>query len=101
MDFLHDTIVTQSWLHLFDNKYLVLHEKTVHEFYYNIEFSADGSINTRVGNVRIYLHEDLLGTISEVLGEGIRSVVVKTCFVEFVMDVLKFLQPDVLDSLRN
>ncbi|KAH0737966.1 hypothetical protein KY290_036671 [Solanum tuberosum] len=53
----------------------VLHEEEVREFYYNIEFAEDGSINTRVGEKSLHLDEDLLGQILEVPREGIRSLV--------------------------
>ena len=48
MDSLHDIVEIQSWMHLFDFKSLVLHEEEVREFYYNITFGEDGSLNTRV-----------------------------------------------------
>ena len=59
MDALHDIMVVQSWIHLFDTKSPVLHEEEVCECYYNIEFQEDGSINTRVRNI----DEHLLGNI--------------------------------------
>lgn len=73
----------------FDIKSPVLHEEEVREFYYNIEFNDDESINTRVGDVSAYLDEDLLGNILGVPREGIRSVVGRTCFVEFVKEYSK------------
>lgn len=62
MDSLHDIMHTQSWMHLFDTKFHVLYEEVVREFYYNIEFSEDGTVNTSVKYVRLYVNEDLLGT---------------------------------------
>ena len=84
MNTLHDIVVIQSWIHLFDPKAPVLYEEEVREFYYNIKFQEDGSIKTRVGNIEVYLDEELLGNILRVPREGIKSMVGKTCFVEFV-----------------
>ncbi|KAG5605623.1 hypothetical protein H5410_027115 [Solanum commersonii] len=61
MNSLCDLMEIQSWTHLFQIKSLVLHEEEVREFYYNIEFEEDGSINTRVGDKSLHLTEDLLG----------------------------------------
>ena len=55
MDSLHEIVVIQSWIHLFDTKSLILHEEELGEIYYNIEFQEDGSIKKRVGNIEIYL----------------------------------------------
>ena len=41
-------------------------------------------MKTRVGNIEIYLDEDLLGNVLGVHREGIKSVVGKNCSVEFV-----------------
>ncbi|KAH0739679.1 hypothetical protein KY290_038384 [Solanum tuberosum] len=89
MNSLYDFVEIQSWTHLFQTKSLILNGEKVREFYYNIEFEEDGSINTRVGDKRLHLTEDLLGKILEVLREGTRSVVRKTCSVEFVKECFK------------
>ncbi|KAH0650622.1 hypothetical protein KY284_030534 [Solanum tuberosum] len=44
-----DAVEIQSWTHLFTNHTHVLHEQQVMDFYYNIEFTEDGILNTRVG----------------------------------------------------
>ncbi|KAK4730166.1 hypothetical protein R3W88_023154 [Solanum pinnatisectum] len=46
MNSLYDIVEIQSWTHLFQTKSPVLHEEEVREFYYNIEFEKDGSLNT-------------------------------------------------------
>ncbi|KAH0632849.1 hypothetical protein KY284_035635 [Solanum tuberosum] len=89
MDSLYYLVEIQSWIHLFQNKSLVFHEEEVREFYYNIEFAEDSSINTRVGDKSLHLDEDLLGKILGVPREGIRSVVGKTCTMEFVKEFSK------------
>ncbi|KAH0664565.1 hypothetical protein KY284_029496 [Solanum tuberosum] len=47
MNSLYDLVEIQSCTHLLQTKSPVLHEEEVREFYYNIEFEEDGSINTR------------------------------------------------------
>ncbi|KAH0765633.1 hypothetical protein KY285_001504 [Solanum tuberosum] len=89
MNSLYDLVEIQSWTHLFQTKSPVLHEEELREFYYNIEFEEDGSINTRVGDKSLHLTEDLLGKILEVLREGTRFVVGKTCTEEFVKECSK------------
>ena len=54
------------------------------EFYYNIQFQEYGSVNTIVNDIVIHLDETLLGKILRVPRHGTRSVVGKTCSVEFV-----------------
>lgn len=54
------------------------------ELYYNVEFAKDGSISTRVGNHSMKLDDELLGNMLGVSRVGIRTVVGKTCFDEFV-----------------
>ena len=54
------------------------------EFYYNIQFQEDGSVNTRVKDIVVHLDETLLGKILRVPRDGTRFVVGKTCSVEFV-----------------
>ncbi|KAG5614082.1 hypothetical protein H5410_013906 [Solanum commersonii] len=78
MDSLHD--LTKSH---------VLHEEEVIEFYYNIEFTEDGSIHSRVGDKSLHLNEDLLGHILEGTREGIRYVVGKTYSMKFVKECSK------------
>ncbi|KAH0738358.1 hypothetical protein KY290_037063 [Solanum tuberosum] len=89
MNSLHDLVEIQSWTHLFQTKSPVLHEEKVRKFYYNIEFEEDGSINTRVGDKSLHLTEELLGQVLGVPREGTRSVVGKTCNVEFVKECSK------------
>ncbi|KAH0633037.1 hypothetical protein KY284_035823 [Solanum tuberosum] len=89
MDSLYDLVEIQSWTHLFQIKSPVLYEEEVCEFYYNIEFAEDGSINTRVGEKSLHLDEDLLEQILEVPREGIRFVVEKTCTTKFVKECSK------------
>lgn len=55
-----------------DTKFPILHEKDVREFYYNIVFCEDDSINTKVGDVRVHLDEDLHGNILGFPREGIK-----------------------------
>ena len=47
MDTLHDIVVIQSWIHLFDTKSPVLYEEEVRELYYNIEAKDDVSIQKK------------------------------------------------------
>ncbi|KAG5624939.1 hypothetical protein H5410_010157 [Solanum commersonii] len=89
MNSMYDLVEIQSWTHLFQTKSLVSHKEEVREFYYNIKFEEDGSINTRVGDKSLHLTEDLLGKILEVPREGTRSVVGKTYIVEFVKECSK------------
>ncbi|KAG5605063.1 hypothetical protein H5410_026555 [Solanum commersonii] len=89
MNSLYDLVEIQSWTHLFQTKSHILHEEEVREFYYNIEFEEDGSINTRVGDKNLHLTEDLLGQILEIPREGTRSVIGKTCTEEFVKECSK------------
>ncbi|KAG5629388.1 hypothetical protein H5410_001105 [Solanum commersonii] len=72
-----------------EHKSPILHEEEVREFYYIIEFVEDGSINSRVRDKSLYLDKDLLGEILEVPKGGIRSVVGKTCTMEFVKECSK------------
>ncbi|KAH0635615.1 hypothetical protein KY289_035530 [Solanum tuberosum] len=89
MDSLADLVEIQSWTHLFMTKSLVLHEKQVQEFYYNVKFAEDGSLNTWVRNESLHLDEELLRKILEVPREGIRSVVGKSCSKQFVKECSK------------
>lgn len=89
MDSLHNMVEIQSWMHLFNRKSPILHEEEVREFYYNIQFKKDGSILTRVNDIAVHLDEFLLGKILRVPREGTRSVIGKTCSVEFVSLVSK------------
>ncbi|KAH0664993.1 hypothetical protein KY285_026199 [Solanum tuberosum] len=89
MNSLYDLMEIQSWTHLFQTKSPVLHDEEVREFYYNIEFEENGSINTRVRDKRLHLTEDLLGQILEVPREGTRSIIGKTCTLEFVKECSK------------
>ncbi|TMW84411.1 hypothetical protein EJD97_025253, partial [Solanum chilense] len=60
-DSLHDMVEIQSWMHLFNKKSPILHEKEVREFYYNIQFQEYGSVNTRGNDIAFHLDETLLG----------------------------------------
>ena len=84
MDSLHDMVEIQSWMHLFNKISHIRHEEEVREFYYNIQFQEDGSVNTRVNDIVVHLDETLLGKILRVPRDDTRSIVGKTCFVEFV-----------------
>ncbi|KAG5600717.1 hypothetical protein H5410_032087, partial [Solanum commersonii] len=46
MDSLTDLVELQLWTHLFITKSHILHEEQVREFYYNVEFAENGSLNT-------------------------------------------------------
>ncbi|KAH0767524.1 hypothetical protein KY285_003395 [Solanum tuberosum] len=89
MDSLADLVELQSWTHLFITKSHVLHEEQVREFYYNVEFVEDGSLNTLVGNESLRLDEELLGKILEVPKQGTRSMVGKSCTKQFVKECSK------------
>ncbi|KAG5581472.1 hypothetical protein H5410_052099, partial [Solanum commersonii] len=89
MDSLVDLVEIKSWTHLFMIKSPVLHEEQVREFYYNVDFVEDGSLNIWVGNKNLYLDEKLLGKIMEVPREGIRSVVRQSCTNKFVKECSK------------
>ena len=54
------------------------------EFYYNIQFQEEGSVNTRVNDIVVHLDETLLGKILRVPRDGTMFVVGKTCSIEFV-----------------
>ena len=66
MDSLYDLVEIQSWSHMFQTKSHVLHEEEVGEFYYNIKFAEDGSINSRIGDKCLYLDDDILRQILKV-----------------------------------
>ncbi|KAG5582876.1 hypothetical protein H5410_053503, partial [Solanum commersonii] len=70
MDSLHDLMEIQLWTHLFQTKSPVLHKEEVREFYYNIEFEEDSSINTMVGDKSLHLTEELLEQILGVPEKG-------------------------------
>ncbi|TMW80852.1 hypothetical protein EJD97_014393, partial [Solanum chilense] len=89
MDSLHDMVEIQSWMHLFNKKSPILHEEEVRELYYNIQFQEDGSVHTRVNDIAVHLDEFLLGKILKVPLDCTRSVIGKTCSVEFVALVSK------------
>lgn len=55
-----DDVNIQGWPHLFEWPILMLYEKEVQEFYYNIGLNSNGSINTVVNNQLIHLDEDWL-----------------------------------------
>ena len=101
MDSLHDMVQIQSWMHLFNRKSPILHEEEVREFYYNIQFKKDGSILTRVNDIAVHLDEFLLGKILRVPREGTRSVIGKTCSVEFVSLVSKLPTTKVVGVLKK
>ncbi|KAG5576057.1 hypothetical protein H5410_056191 [Solanum commersonii] len=50
-----------------------MHEEHVMEFYYNVEFIEDGSLNTQVGDKAFYLNEERLAEILNVPRKGIDS----------------------------
>ncbi|KAG5615328.1 hypothetical protein H5410_015152 [Solanum commersonii] len=77
MNSLADLVEIQSWTHLFMTKCPILHEEQVREFYYNVDFTEDGSLNTLVGDKSVHLNKEVLGGILEVPREGTRSVVGK------------------------
>ena len=66
MDSLHDMVEIQYWMHLFNQKSPILHDEEVREFYYNIQFQEDGSVNTRVNDIVVHLDETVLGKILRV-----------------------------------
>ncbi|KAG5576092.1 hypothetical protein H5410_056226 [Solanum commersonii] len=74
-----DALEIQSQTHLFTNHTHVLHEQQVRDFYYNFEFTEDGSINIRVGDRILYLNKERLGEVLNVPREGIRSLIGKFC----------------------
>ena len=76
-------------MHLFNKKSLIHHEEKVREFYYNIQFQEDGSVHTRVNDIAVHLDEFLLSKILRVPRQGTRSVIRKTCSIEFVLLVSK------------
>ncbi|KAH0746521.1 hypothetical protein KY285_008178 [Solanum tuberosum] len=76
---LADSVEVQTWTHLFVNHIPILHEDQVSDFYYNVEFIEDGSLNTRVGDKNFHLNEERLGKILGVPMEGIRSVAGQYC----------------------
>jgi len=47
----------------------VLYEKEVRKFYYNVEFTKDGNLNTQVNGIILHLNEDILGEILKVSGK--------------------------------
>ncbi|KAG5584878.1 hypothetical protein H5410_045312 [Solanum commersonii] len=67
----------------------VLHKEKDREFYYNVNFAKDESLNTLVSNKRLHLDEEIMGKIMEVPREGTRSVVGKLCSKQFVMECSK------------
>ncbi|KAH0685487.1 hypothetical protein KY290_016965 [Solanum tuberosum] len=89
MDSLADLVEIQSWTYLFMTKSPILHEDQVREFYYNVNFAEDGSLNTLVGDESLHLDEELLGKILEVPREGTRSVVGKFFSKQFVKECSK------------
>lgn len=46
MSNLVDSVEIQGWTHLFIDLISVLHKNQVRDFYYNAEFTVDGSLNT-------------------------------------------------------
>ncbi|KAG5632705.1 hypothetical protein H5410_004422 [Solanum commersonii] len=79
MCILADSVEIQAWTHLFINRIPVMHEAQVRDFYYNVEFTKDGSLNTQVGDRIFHLNEERLGEILSVPMEGIGSVVGQFC----------------------
>ncbi|KAK4731299.1 hypothetical protein R3W88_024287 [Solanum pinnatisectum] len=99
MNSLADLVEIQSWTHLFMTKFPIMHEEQVREFYYNVEFTEDGSLNMMVGDKMVHLNEELLGEILEVPREGIRSVVGKLYTLQ--MSTLNFQTCTVQAFRRN
>ncbi|KAH0761103.1 hypothetical protein KY290_017176 [Solanum tuberosum] len=89
MNSLADLVEIQSWTHLFMTKCPILHEEQVREFYYNVDFTEDGSLNTLVGDKSVHLNIEVLGGILEVPREGTRSVVGKICSQNFANECSK------------
>lgn len=61
MSTLADIVEIQSWTHLFMTTSPTLYDEQVKEFYYNMEFTKDKSLNTLVGNWIFHLNEEILG----------------------------------------
>ncbi|KAK4713612.1 hypothetical protein R3W88_019519 [Solanum pinnatisectum] len=89
MNSLADIVEIQSWTHLFMTKFPILHKEQVREFYYNVEFTEDGSLNTLVGDKSVHLNEELLGKILDVPRKGTTSVVEKPCSQNFANECSK------------
>ena len=66
MDSLHHMVEIQSWMNIFNKKSPILHEEEVREFYYNIQFQEDRSVNTIVNDIAVHVDESLLGKILRV-----------------------------------
>lgn len=64
----------QGWTHLFECPVPVLYEKEVRNFYYNMQLTGDGSLNTMVNGYLFHLSEEILGEILQVPTKRIRSV---------------------------
>ncbi|KAG5576240.1 hypothetical protein H5410_056374, partial [Solanum commersonii] len=80
MDSLVDLVEIQSWNHLFMTKSPILHEEKVCEFYYNVNFVDDGSLNTLMGNKSLHL---------EIPREGTKFMVGKYCTKKFTKEYSK------------
>ncbi|WMV49510.1 hypothetical protein MTR67_042895 [Solanum verrucosum] len=52
----------------------VLYEQEMRMFYYNVEFTKDGSLNIQVNDIIIHLNEDILGEILKVPGKESRQL---------------------------
>ncbi|KAH0644978.1 hypothetical protein KY284_032862 [Solanum tuberosum] len=89
MSTLADAVEIQSWTHLFMTQSTIMHEEQVREFYYNLEFTENGSLNTQDGNRLFHLNKERLGEILEVPREGIKSVVGQTCSKSFANECAK------------
>lgn len=63
-----DDVVLQDQLHLFKCPIPTLFERKVREFYYNIEFLENKSVNTKVQEVKIHLEEEYQEIFYECLG---------------------------------
>ncbi|KAH0765233.1 hypothetical protein KY285_001104 [Solanum tuberosum] len=86
MSSLADVVEIQSWTHLFMNHSPILHEEQVREFYYMVEFTEDGSLNTQVWDIIFHLNEERLGEILNVPREGIRSMVGQSYIKSFAKE---------------
>ncbi|KAG5606002.1 hypothetical protein H5410_027494, partial [Solanum commersonii] len=83
---LADSVEIQAWTHLFIDHIPMIHEPQVRDFYYNAEFTEDGSLNTRIGDKNFHLKEERLGKILGVPIEGIMLVDGQPCSKSFVQE---------------
>lgn len=84
-----DDLEIQGWNHLFSLPIPVLYEMDVRDFYYNMEITQDGSINSPVNGELIHLNEEILGSYMKVSIEGIKSVAGKQASPSFIDEISK------------